>query len=322
MGTSISVVTATFMRPQEVAGLLENLSRQTVPVEEAIIIDGAPPAERATELVVGHAATLLPFRTVYIRREGGTAVQRNAGIDVARGRFIAFIDDDIRLQPDYFERILGVYAQDEGNRIGGIAGYISNQYLDPAKSLRWRWYKRLRVFSTYDPGRYDFETGYTINRYLQPPHEGLREIDWMGSNCGVWRREVFEGGLRFAEFFRDYGMLEDAHLALRAGRSWKLMEYGAARCTHLRAPGGRVNKRRWAQKTALNFRYVFMDIVPRRTWKQECRFWGIQLFDLCRLSLYALRMPGKGNLLLPVGKIEGIVAAARLKPRLPVEPTH
>jgi hypothetical protein len=171
----------------------------------------------------------------------------------------------------------------------------------------------MRLFSTYEPGRYDFETGYPINRYLHPPHEGVREIDFMGSNCALWRREVFEEGLHFSEFFADYGMLEDAHFALRAKRRWKLLECGRAHCRHLHSAGGRVDSRRLAQKTAINYRFVFMDIVPRRTLRQEYRFWRVQFFDLFRMLAWALRHRSKDNWLSVAGKIEGIVAAGRLK---------
>lgn len=312
---SISVVTPTFRRPAEIADLLENLSRQSIPPCEVILVDGAPESETETEQAVQAATASLPFPCRYIRHGGGTAIQRNVGIDHAAGAFIALIDDDIRLGPQYFERILDAFRQDKESRVGGIAGYISNQFLNPATSPRWRWYRRLHLFSTYEPGRYDYATGYPINRYLQPPHDGLRPIDFMGANCAVWRREVFRDGLRFHRFFSGYGVLEDAHFALRAGRKWKLLECGPARCTHLRAPGGRIDSKALAYKTAVNYRFVFMDLVPRRTWKQELRFWTVQLFDLFRILAYAVKSPTRDEWLTFVGKASGIVAASRLSPK-------
>jgi glycosyltransferase involved in cell wall biosynthesis len=312
--SKISVVTPTLRRPAEVRELLENLAKQSVLPFEVILVDGAPPGERETEQIVKTTSPDLPYPCIYIRHGGGTAIQRNAGIDRAQGDFVAFIDDDIRLDPDYFERILEVYDEDSSGRIGGVAGYIKNQHLDPEKSPRWRWYRRLRLFSTYEPGRYDFETGYPINRYLQSPHEGVREIDFMGSNCGVWRSAVIAGGLRFDEFFRDYGMLEDAHFALRARRQWKLVECGRARCLHLHAAGGRSSSRIIGRKSAVNYRYVFMDIVPHRTWRQEFRFWKVQFVDLLRMSAYALRSRDIRDWDGVAGKATGIFAAWRLKP--------
>jgi glycosyltransferase involved in cell wall biosynthesis len=308
----ISVVTPTYLRPQEISELLLHLKDQTVLPFEVILIDGADPSNKETENAVAAISQDLPYRCTYLRHDRGTAIQRNAGIENAQGDFVAFIDDDIRLDADYFEQMLAAYAEDKQMRVGGIAGYITNQYLDASKSPRWRWYRRLRLFGTYQPGRYDYTTGYPINRYLHPPHAGLREIDFMGSNCGVWRREVFDRGLRFSPFFADYGVLEDAHLALRARRDWTLWECGKAHCQHFHSPRGRINKRRLAWKTAVNYRYVFVDIVRHRSWRQNTRFWVVQAFELFRLLASAVRKGGdewSGVL----GKAEGILAATRLR---------
>lgn len=313
-GPKVSVVTPTYRRPREVAELLDNLSRQTVLPAEVILVDGAPAEETETGRAVEGKLNALPYPCVYIRHGGGTAIQRNAGMDRATGDYVAFIDDDIRLEPDYFERMLEVFAQDAEQRIGGVAGYITNQFLNAATSPRWQWYRRLRLFSTYEPGRYDYNTGYPINRYMQPPHEGIREIDFMGSNCAVWRRQVLDEGLRFDPFFSDYGVLEDAHFALRARRRWKLVECGRARCRHLHSPGGRASKQRVAWKTAVNYRYVFLDIVPHRTWRQNWNFWKVQCVDLVRIMVHAIHTGAREDWQSVIGKATGIVAAWRLKP--------
>lgn len=308
----ISIITPTFRRPHEVDGLLANLCGQIVLPIELILIDGTPDDDQETQKVVHQLKEILPFKLTYIRRGGGTAIQRNVGIDQAEGDFIAFLDDDIRLEEDFFAAIIAVFEKDVGMEVGGVVGYIINQYLDPNTSPRWRWYKRLKLFTTYEPGRYDFETGYPINRYLQAPHNSLKSLDFMGSGCTVWRKQVFGNGLRFADYFRDYGVLEDAHLALRAGRDWKLLECGSARCTHLKSPGGRDNHRLVAQRTATNYRYVFIDIVPERTICQEFRFWRVQFIDLLRFFLAAIRTPKKSSWLVVLGKIEGILIALRM----------
>jgi GT2 family glycosyltransferase len=310
---TISVVTPTLSRPSEVRDLLLNLCHQTLLPLEVVVVDAAPPHVPDTERLVSELAGALPFRSRYVRHGGGTAIQRNVGIDIAEGDFIAFVDDDVRLDPDYFSIVLAEYARDEAGRVGGIAGYIANQYLDAATSRRWRWYRRLRLFTTYEPGRYDYVAGYPINRYLQPPHAGVREIDFMGANCAVWRRSVFDGGLRFAPFFTGYAVLEDAHLALSARRrGWRILECGAARCVHLHSPNGRTSKRDVAWKSAVNYRYVFVDIVPRRTFRQEARFWSVQAFDLARYVAYAVRTRRPDDWQAVVGKLGGIMAATRV----------
>jgi glycosyltransferase involved in cell wall biosynthesis len=312
--TRISIVTPTLHRPDEVRDLLDNLCQQTHLPHEVILVDGAPTDTLTQEVVEARAASL-PYRVCYIRAGGGTAIQRNVGIDAAGGDFVAFIDDDIRLEPNYFAKIMQVFADDADRRVGGVAGMISNQTFDMDASPRWQWYKRLGLFTTYEPGRYDFATGYPINRYAQPLHEGVREIDFMGSNCGVWRREVFTEGLRFDPFFVGFGVLEDAHFALRAGKTWTLLECGPARCTHLHSGGGRENPRSVARKTAVNYRYVFVDIVRDRTLRNELRFWRVQVIDLIQFVAIALRAPSRRNWASALGKFEGIFAAMGVSAR-------
>lgn len=313
LASRISVVTPTLARPRDVRELLANLAAQTALPCEVILVDGAPAEDDRTRDVVDELAPQLPWPCRYLRHGGGTAIQRNVGIEASGGDFVAFIDDDMRLREDYFERMLEVFAGDRECRIGGVAGYITNQFLDPAKSPRWRWYRRLGLFTTYEPGRYDYQSGYPINRYLQPPHDGLREVDFMSTNNAVWRHQVFAGGLRFSEFFIGYGVLEDAHFALRAGRRWTLLECGRARCQHLRSPHGRVNSRAIARMSAVNYRFVFIDLVPRRSLSQELRFWRVQLLDLLRFCFAFLRRWDRDSLALVTGKLEGIWQAAHLK---------
>lgn len=307
---AITIVTPTLHRPTEVAALLENLSRQQRLPFELIIVDGAPPGENATAECVERLRRQLPFPCRYLRHSGGTAIQRNAGIEAATTPLIALIDDDIRLEPDFLTRIAEVFARDPDGSIGGVVGYRVNQHF-PAATGRWRWYRRLRFFSTYEPGRYDYQSGIPINVNLQPPFTGLRTIDFMTTACAVWRREVFAAGLRFDPFFRDYGMLEDAHFSLRAGRRWRLLQSGDARCHHLHAPGGRVSRRRIGFKCVVNYYYVFNDIAGPLTFRQRCRFWSFQIFELGRMLASAMRRRNSGDLAELIGRLEGFVDVAK-----------
>ena len=307
---TISVVTPTFLRPVEVAGLLENLAGQSLRPDEVILVDGAQLGRDETEQVVRSISATYPIRIRYIRQSGGTAIQRNHGIDAANGDFIAFIDDDVRLTPDFFRTILDVYETDQERGVGGIVGYRSNEYFDASTSERWRWYRGLRLLTTYEPGRYDFECGYPINNSMQPPFSGTRPVDFMTTACAVWRREVFDSGLRFDEFFRDYGVLEDAHLSLRAARNWKLLQCGDAHCEELRSPNGRPDRRRIGYKAVANYYYVFRDVAGPLSLSHKWRFWRFQGFELVRIGLSAVRRRRRGDVLELIGRIEGVSSVA------------
>jgi len=307
----ISVVTPTFRRPQEVAGLLENLSQQKLLPSEVILVDGAPESERETEETVRSMTRDLPFHCVYVRQSGGTAIQRNEGIDRAQGSFVALIDDDVRLEPDFFEASIGVFERDDEHKLGGVVGYRINQHFDPISAQRWRWYRRLRMLTTFEPGRYDFRTGYPINANMQPPFSGVREVDFMTTSCAVWRREVFDSGLRFDPFFRDYGVLEDAHLSLRAGKRWQLVQCGDAHCRELNSPNGRVDRRKIGYKCVVNYYYVFQDIVGPLTWRHKARFWRYQGLELIRVGTSAIRRHRTSDATELLGRLEGFWSVMR-----------
>jgi glycosyltransferase involved in cell wall biosynthesis len=307
----ISVVTPTLRRPEEVVGLLENLKRQTLLPDEVLLVDGAPEDERATENAVRAITNSFPFSLRYIRHGGGTAIQRNVGLDAATGHLIALLDDDVRLEPDFLENIAAVFAHDLEKKVGGIVGYRTNQHFKRDESQRWRWYRRLGLLTTYEPGCYDFKCGYPINNNMQPPFSGVRKVNFMTTACAVWRREVVDSGLRFDPFFRDYGVLEDAHFSLRAGREWELLQCGDARCQELHSPNGREDRRKIGYKCVVNYYYVFRDVVQPLTWRHQMRFWRYQAFELLRIAASAVRRQRTADLKELRGRFEGMCAVAR-----------
>lgn len=313
----VSVVTPTFFRPAETLGLLENLSKQTLLPFEVILVDGAPSEERRTEEAVSEVINNFPFKIRYVRKSGGTAIQRNEGIDLAAGDFVALVDDDVRLDENFLQSITEVFNAQGSEKVGGIVGYRKNRHFEIEKSARWQLYKKFKLLTTFEPGRYDFQCGYPINNNMQPPFSGTRPVDFMTTACAVWRREVFAEGLRFHIFFRDYGVLEDAHFSLHAGRKWNLLQSGDALCEEMHSPNGRVNRRKIGYKCVVNYYFVFQDIVRPLSLAQKFRFWRYQAFEFIRIGSSAVRRRRLHDLHEIVGRIEGVFAvlgnAVRLK---------
>lgn len=308
----ISVVTPTLYRPTEVAGLLQNLSEQTLLPDEVVLVDGAPSTETETQDLVAKMSAALPFRCHYVRHARGTAIQRNRGIEEAtRSDLVAFIDDDVRLEPDFLQTIIEVFKADSEKKVGAVVGYRANVSFVQTTHQRWRWYQRLKLLSTFEPGRYDFRCGYPINTNSQPPFSGVRPVDFMTTACAVWRREVFDSGLRFDPFFKDYGVLEDAHFSLRAGQKWQLLQSGDALCREGHSANGRVDRKRIGYKCVVNYYYVFQDIVRPLTWRHQLRFWRFQVFELMRLLASAVRRRRLGDWQEVRGRLSGFVGVLR-----------
>ena len=102
----ISMIVPTYKRPNLLAELFENIDNQILKPFEIIVVDGTSPNDLSTEKVVMEKKSSSTFDIQYLRHSKGTAIQRNAGIEIATGDFLAFIDDDIRLDSFFFENII------------------------------------------------------------------------------------------------------------------------------------------------------------------------------------------------------------------------
>ncbi|MBN2576041.1 MAG: glycosyltransferase [Deltaproteobacteria bacterium] len=116
--TTFSVVIPTHDRPVQLAACLRSLARLRYPNEafEVIVVDDGSVTPLGP--VVDEARGSLSLR-VLRRPNGGPSAARNAGLAVARGRFVAFTDDDCRPEPGWlaaFERRLG---DDAAALVGG-----------------------------------------------------------------------------------------------------------------------------------------------------------------------------------------------------------
>jgi glycosyltransferase involved in cell wall biosynthesis len=309
--SGVSIVTPTFNRPVEIVDLLENLTSQSLLPVEVVIVDGSPGDESEAAVKQALEANEYPFAVRYVRSAAGTAIQRNRGVEMAEGEFVALIDDDVRLEEQFLSEVINVFTDDKDRAVGGIVGYRTNTHFMLEDRSRWRWYKRLGLLMCYEPGRYDFETGYPINNNMQPPFTGTRSVDFMTTACAVWRRSVFESGLSFDPFFQDYGVLEDAHFSLRANKVWKLLQSGDAHCVELRSPNGRVRRDKLGFKCVVNYYYVFNDVAGPLPTSRKFRFWRFQAFELGRVGLSAIRHLSADDALEVVGRIKGIFAVVR-----------
>jgi glycosyltransferase involved in cell wall biosynthesis len=103
----VTVVITTRDRPALVGRAVESALAQTVRAIEVIVVDDAS----IQPLRLGRADTRLRV----LRRTSSTGVcaARNAGLAVARGRWITFLDDDDELVPDMLETSLGAARASE-----------------------------------------------------------------------------------------------------------------------------------------------------------------------------------------------------------------
>lgn len=93
-----SIVMPTHARPGLLRRALTSLREQTFQDFEVIVIDDLGQAASAAV-----ASELLTARDTFLRRSGkpGAALSRNAGMALARGQWLIFLDDDDRFAPHH-----------------------------------------------------------------------------------------------------------------------------------------------------------------------------------------------------------------------------
>ena len=125
----ITVIIPTHARPRELSACLDALSRSNYERDrfEVIVVDDGSPIP--VDCVVGLFAHRLDIRM--LREENrGPAAARNAGAALARGRILAFTDDDCLPDPDWLRALVCGYSSNATLLIGGrtINGLADNIY--------------------------------------------------------------------------------------------------------------------------------------------------------------------------------------------------
>ena len=117
----ISVIVPVHDVADHVSACLGSLRAQTHADFEALVIDdGATDATaaRAVETMAGDPR----FRLIR-QDHAGLSMARNAGLDAARGRFIAFVDGDDRVMPDFLARLFWVLERTGGDWVACALRY-------------------------------------------------------------------------------------------------------------------------------------------------------------------------------------------------------
>lgn len=147
-----SILIPTFDRPGHLSLCLESLTRINFDRSrwEAIFIDDGS-AEPSTAAVNAAAALGLPVRML-LNPHLGPAAARNAGAAAARGRYLAFTDDDCCPDPGWLSALLNRFqSQSTPCAIGGrtVNGVPGNIYSEASQLLLDYIYSRFNA----TPGR-------------------------------------------------------------------------------------------------------------------------------------------------------------------------
>lgn len=229
----VSVIICAFTedRWDALAAAVESLWRQTIPPREII-------------LVIDHNASLLERVRVQMSdsiciensEPRGLSGARNSGIALAKGAFIAYLDDDAEAEPDWLERL--VHCCEDPNVLGA-GGTVEPLWLvnQPAWFPReFFWVVGCSYLSLPSSGK---------NSDLSRPVEVRNPF----GGCTCYRREVFETVGGFTNGIGRVGGrplgCEETELCIRAHQYWpqKVFLYEPRARIHHRIPPQRATWR-------------------------------------------------------------------------------
>ncbi len=310
--TDCSLIIPTYRRPTEVVALLYALLALPDSPGEVVVVDGSP--DRRTEAALQPLrAQPLPFDLVYVASPSGLTRQRNVGIDVSRGTFVFFLDDDCVPYPGYFRAVRQVFLQDKAAKIGAVTGFVTNE-ATARPSVRWRLRRAFGLAPRVEPGMYD-PSGTSVPRRLATPFEGVRGVDILAGCTMGFRRSVLERH-RFSEFFAGYSQGEDLEISLRVRRQWQIVWCADARVHHDQSRSGRPDAARKGYMEVRNRCFIRGQYSAEASPQDDLRFW-LDMGFLIMIDLAALcRRPWRGERLLHAfGVARGVTHCLVAPPR-------
>ena len=152
---------------------LDSVLRQSIGIERIELIavnDGS--TDGSGQILDEYAARQSQVRVVHQANSGGPGGPRNVGFDLARGRYVFFLDGDDYFGPEALERLVAMAERNDSDIVlGRIVGV---------------------------DGRRTFRGAGVFRRNLD--HADLEHVYRSGSVLKLFRRAFFErAGLRFAE---------------------------------------------------------------------------------------------------------------------------
>ncbi|MGK4569277.1 glycosyltransferase family 2 protein [Flavobacterium sp. 3HN19-14] len=115
---TISYIIPTMSRQDYALQLLGDLANQDYPVSEVIVVDATPEATRDEN---AYSQKSCPFELKVIWQQSkGSCRARNEAIDLCKGDYVIFGDDDIRILPDFVRKHLELLQTYNAGAANGI----------------------------------------------------------------------------------------------------------------------------------------------------------------------------------------------------------
>ncbi|RXG12319.1 GT2 family glycosyltransferase [Leeuwenhoekiella aestuarii] len=317
---SFSLIICTYQRPQALVTLLKSVEKQRLYPDEILVID-ASLDDQTAEVLNQKAIPKLKYFKVE-EQDRGLTRQRNFGIEKLnpQSEIVCFLDDDVILEPDYFEQILRTFHE-KPNAVG-VGGYITNEVAwefdqnEPRKDwFVFDGYQRkegsrfqLRALFGLEPDAApgfmpDFGHGRSIS--FLPPSGKIYPVEQLMGGVAAYKTSLFKH-LNFSNYFEGYSLYEDADFSLRASKLESLWINTKARLEHHHNPAGRPDLFKYGKMVIRNGWYVWRVKYPSPNLKARFKWNATALvLTMIRFSNVITAEDKKGAFKEAAGRVAG-----------------
>lgn len=182
---NLSVITLTYNNLEYTRNFIESLYKNTKDFELIVVDNGS------IDGTVDYLKNLKDIKVIYNKENQGYAKGNNQGVALAEGKYIAFLNNDILLYPNWFEECLSVFEAEP------TAAFVS-----PREIKRGIHCVSEKLFRSY----------FALQKYQKAYEKSFSACSF---SCVVTKKELFEKlGLFDEQFFPAF--YEDEDLKLTA----------------------------------------------------------------------------------------------------------
>lgn len=100
----VSIIIPMYERKNSISGILSDIEKQTYKDYEVVLVDDGS-SDGTYEYCKKNFGKFENYKIIS-KEHSGVSETRNKGIEKAEGRYIAFVDSDDRIEPDYLEKLV------------------------------------------------------------------------------------------------------------------------------------------------------------------------------------------------------------------------
>lgn len=286
---TLTLIVCTYKRPVALIALLDSIQHCVYSPQNLLIIDGSPD-NITRDILSGYEFNNIELNYYKVAPEQrGLTSQRNFGIEhlPPETDIVAFLDDDIIVEPDYFEKLMVTYCiHNDAIGVGGL-DLKDNPYLKKQEGLlysKFKYYeqdgwvmkeslrnkarKLFGLITNLQPG---FIPEYSHGRSALPPNGLTYSVEHFMGGISSYRKVLFDH-IQFSDFFKGYGLYEDFDFCVRALLYGKLYINTEARVWHYHASSGRPDFFKYGKMVVRNGWYVWRVRFPNPSMKARFRW--------------------------------------------------